>query len=61
MTQQLKSMNWKGRDACRLCSDGEDVDHLLFTYQLVVFVWPFVGEALGWNGYPRSMEELKTI
>jgi hypothetical protein len=36
----------------------EDVDHLLFRCPLAEFVWSFVGEALGWTGYPRDMNDL---
>jgi hypothetical protein len=36
----------------------EDADHLLFKCPMAEFMWAFVREALGWNGYPRSMREL---
>jgi hypothetical protein len=30
------------------------MDHLLFSCPLVEFAWVVVGEALGWEGYPRG-------
>jgi hypothetical protein len=56
-TQQLKHMGWKGDGRCYLCKGEENVDHVLFLCPLAEFVWAF-GEALGWEGYPRSMEDL---
>jgi hypothetical protein len=58
--QQLKCRNWKGRETCTLCGEVENANHLLFTCPLAVFVWSFVREALGWDGFPNSMEDLVT-
>jgi hypothetical protein len=54
-SQQLKHMKWKGSELCSLCGEEEDVDHLLFSCPLVMFVWEFVREALGWHDYPRNL------
>jgi hypothetical protein len=56
----LKNRNWKGSKLCVLCKSKETVDHLLFSCPLAKFAWAVVGEALGWEGYPRSMQELIT-
>jgi hypothetical protein len=56
--QQLKAMNWKGDVDCKLCSASEDADHLMFSCPLASFMWAFLNEALGWDGYPRSVNEL---
>jgi hypothetical protein len=39
-----------------LCRGVENVDHVIFQCTLVEFVRALFGEALGWEGYPRSME-----
>jgi hypothetical protein len=36
------------------------VDHLLFSCPLAEFVWALVREALGWQDYPRNLEDLIT-
>jgi hypothetical protein len=41
-----------------LCGTNEDIDHLLFTCPLANFAWSLASEALGWQGIPRSMEDL---
>jgi hypothetical protein len=58
--QQLKARNGKGSALCVLCGQEEDVEHLLFKFPLAEFVWAFASEALGWNGYPKSITELIT-
>jgi hypothetical protein len=55
---QLKAMNWFGSEKCVLCGQPEDANHLLFRCSLATFVWSFMGESLGWNGYPKSMDDL---
>jgi hypothetical protein len=57
-THQLKSMNWRGSERCVLCGRSEDANHLLFECSLAKFVWSFMGEMLGWSGFPGSMEDL---
>jgi hypothetical protein len=59
--QQLKARNWKGRGLCRLCREKEDANHLLFSCPLAEFVWACVSEALGCDGYPRSITELISV
>jgi hypothetical protein len=59
--QQLKIMEWKGRDACKLCGKKEDVEHLLFSCDMAEFGWAFLSEALGWKGYPKSLWDLQEI
>jgi hypothetical protein len=56
--QQLKNRMWKGSEFCSVCGKCEYLDHMLFKCPLAVFLWVFVSEALGWQGYPRSMEDL---
>jgi hypothetical protein len=51
-------MNWKGSELCRLCGAQEDVNHLLFLCPLAKFMWAFVSSTLGWNGYPRDLNEV---
>jgi hypothetical protein len=58
--QQLKTRKWRGNELCNLCGLREDINHLLFSYPLVEFVWSFLGEALGWNGQPKSINDLLT-
>jgi hypothetical protein len=58
MAQQLCARNWKGSELCVLCSVSEDIDHLLFNCHLAHFAWSFAGDALGWQGVPRSMDDL---
>jgi hypothetical protein len=41
-----------------LCEGKENVDHLLFLCPMAEFLWAFVSETLGWEGYPRSTENL---
>jgi hypothetical protein len=55
--QQLKAMKWKGEVDCRLCGVPEDADHLMFACPLASFMWAFLSEALGWERYPRSVNE----
>jgi hypothetical protein len=55
---QLKAMNWNGSEKCVMCGQPEDASHLLFGCSLAKFVWSFMGETLGWNGYPKSMNDL---
>jgi hypothetical protein len=43
---------------CVLCDQTEDGNHLLFECSLAKSVWSFMGETLGWSGFPRSMEDL---
>jgi hypothetical protein len=56
--QQLRARDWKGSERCVLCGLNEDIDHLLFTCPLASFVWALASEALGWQGFPRSLEDL---
>jgi hypothetical protein len=56
--QQLMAMNWKGGENCILCGRPENIDHLVFECSLARFVWSFLGESLGWQGYPRGMDDL---
>jgi hypothetical protein len=56
--QQLKVMEWRESERCFLCDEHENADHLLFRCPLAEFVWAFMKEALGCDGYPRSMREL---
>jgi hypothetical protein len=56
--QQLKTRKWRGSERRFLCDELKNVDHLLLRCPLAEFVWEFVKEALGWDGYPRSMREL---
>jgi hypothetical protein len=51
-------MNWKGSEKCVLCGHPEDANHLLFECSLARFVWSFMGETLGWQGYPRNIDDL---
>jgi hypothetical protein len=51
-------MNRKGEVNCKLCGVPEDADHLMFTWPLAMFMWAFLSETLGWDGYPRSVNEL---
>jgi hypothetical protein len=41
-----------------LCGTSEDIDHLIFKCPLANFIWAFASEALGWQGAPRSLEDL---
>jgi hypothetical protein len=36
------------------------MDHIFFSCPLAEFAWSLIGEALGWEGYLRSMQELVT-
>jgi hypothetical protein len=56
--QQLRARDWKGSERCVMCRLNEDIDHLLFTCPLASFVWALASEALGWQGFPRSLEDL---
>jgi hypothetical protein len=47
-----------GGERCVLCGLPEDIDHLIFKCSMAKFVWSFLGEALGWHGYPRRMDDL---
>jgi hypothetical protein len=70
-THQLTNRIWKGKDACAICGSREDVDHLLFQCPMAKFVWGFflsealrlvfLSEALGWDGYPSSMDNLLSV
>jgi hypothetical protein len=51
-------MNWKESELCKLCGAQEDVNHLLFSCPLAKFLWAFVSSALGWNDYPRDLNDL---
>jgi hypothetical protein len=55
---QLKARNCKGGEFFILCGDRDDVNHLLFTCPLSQFIWVFISEVLGWDGYSRSLEEI---
>jgi hypothetical protein len=54
----MKSMNWTGCGNCVLYGHPENVNHLLFKCSLARFVWSFMGEALGLQGYRRDMDDL---
>jgi hypothetical protein len=54
----LCARNWKGSERCVLCGTNEDIDHLLFNSPLASFAWAFPSEALGWQGAPRSLEDM---
>jgi hypothetical protein len=41
-----------------LCGEREDINHIIFSCPLFEFVWIFMSEVLGWDDFPRSMEEL---
>jgi hypothetical protein len=58
--QQLKTRKWRGSELCVLCGQKEDINHLFFSCPLAEFIRSFMGEALGWNGQPRSMNDLIT-
>jgi hypothetical protein len=55
--QQLKSRMWKESEFCLVCGKLENLDHMLFKCPLGVFLWPFVSEALGWQGYLRDTND----
>jgi hypothetical protein len=48
----------EGGERCVLCGRPEDIDHLIFYCSMAKFVWSFLGEVLGWQGYPRDMDDL---
>jgi hypothetical protein len=56
--QQLKMMKWGGSEHCYLCGKMENANHLLFDCPMAVFVWSFLGEAMGWQGFPSSLNDL---
>jgi hypothetical protein len=58
VANQLKLRNWKGNEFCVLYGEREDINHIIFSCPLFGFVWIFMSEVLGWDDFPRSMEEL---
>ena len=54
----LKKMKWKGCHKCRLCGVPEDVNHIFFGCVVARFVWISFKEALGWEKFPTSLQEL---
>jgi hypothetical protein len=36
--QKLKIRKWKERDACKLCGKKKDVEHLLFSCDMIEFI-----------------------
>jgi hypothetical protein len=56
-TDNLSRKAWKGEVRCKFCLQEENIDHLIFTYPLLAFVWSVIKEGLNWEKTPKSLKE----
>lgn len=53
----LKGRNWKWNHRCAVCNTPETTDHILFSCILAKFIWSCIGEAIGWERPPISLQD----
>jgi len=51
---QLKKKNWSSPEECATCDKQETSDHILFQCPIVVFMWSFLRNTLGWWSSPTN-------